>query len=59
MAGQFVFAFFPCGDAKDPTDAKGSERAKCVNHLIRNCKAETHQSKDNRVQNAIKDNRLR
>lgn len=47
-------------DAKYHTGAKGLERAKCVNNLMgkKNCKIAIHQSKDNRAQNAIKDNRL-
>lgn len=58
--GSFVFAFFPNVDAKYHTGAKGLERAKCVNNLMgkKNCKIAIHQSKDNRAQNAIKDNRL-
>lgn len=35
VKGPFVISFFPNVDAKYPTDAKGSETAKCVNNLIR------------------------
>lgn len=35
VVGLFAIDFFPYGDANYPTDAKGSERAKCANNLIR------------------------